>query len=342
MPALETAFTRAAGVDVPLICGAMYPCSNPELVAAVSEAGGLGIIQPISLTYVHGHDFREGLRYIRRLTSKPVGMNVILESSSRVYLDRMRRYVDASLEEGVRFFVSSLGNPRWLCDTVHAAGGVVYHDVVSRKWALKAREGGVDGIIAVNDRAGGHAGHLSAQALLDELRDLDVPVLLAGGVGDEQSFVDALRMGYAGVQLGTRFIATDECNAPQSYKQALIAADEDDVVLTERITGVPVAVLNTPHVQRMGTRAGPIARWMLRGRRTKHWMRSIYAIRSLVQLKRSLKRDDAGATSADYWQAGKSVAGIRATEPAGDIVRRFARAAMDASVAPAASAGGAG
>ena len=335
MSALENAFTRAAGIEVPLICGAMYPCSNPELVAAVSEAGGLGIIQPISLTYVHGHDFREGLRYIRRLTEKPVGMNVILESSSKVYLDRMRRYVDASLEEGVRFFVSSLGNPRWLCDTVHAAGGLVYHDVVSRKWALKALEGGVDGLIAVNDRAGGHAGHLSPRRLFDELSDLGVPLLLAGGVGDEQGLVDALRMGYAGVQMGTRFIATDECTAPEAYKQALIAAREEDVVLTERITGVPLAVLNTPHVQRMGTRAGPVARWMLRGRRTKHWMRMIYSLRSLVQLKRSMKRVDAGATSADYWQAGKSVAGIRATEPAGEIVRRFARAAEHAAQVPA-------
>lgn len=339
MTAVDTAFTRAAGVEVPLICGAMYPCSNPELVAAVSEAGGLGIIQPVSLTYVHGHDFREGLRYIRRLTSRPVGVNVILESSSKVYLERMRRYVDASLDEGVRFFVSSLGNPRWLCDAVHAAGGLVYHDVVSRRWALKAREGGVDGLIAVNDRAGGHAGHLSPQSLYDELRDLGVPLLLAGGVGDEQGFVDALRMGYAGVQLGTRFIATDECNAPQAYKQALIDAREEDVVLSERITGVPVAVLNTPHVRRMGTRAGPIARWMLRGRRTKHWMRTIYALRSLVQLKRAVTRGDAGATSADYWQAGKSVAGIRATEPAGDIVRRFARAAAEAAQPAAAGDG---
>lgn len=333
--AVETAFTRAVGIEVPLLCGAMYPCSNPELVAAVSEAGGMGIIQPISLTYVHGHEFREGLRYIRRLTAKPVGMNVILESSSRVYLDRMRRYVDASLEEGVRFFVSSLGNPRWLCDTVHAAGGLVYHDVVSRKWAEKALQGGVDGIIAVNDRAGGHAGGLSARRLLDDLSDLGVPLLLAGGVGDEQGFVEALRMGYAGVQLGTRFIATDECTASAAYKQALVDAGEDDVVLTERITGVPVAVLNTPHVRRMGTRAGPLARWMLRGRRTKHWMRSFYAIRSLVQLKRSLKKESAGATSADYWQAGRSVAGIRSTEPAGDIVRRYARAAEKALSAPA-------
>lgn len=329
MAAIETVFTRAAGIEVPLICGAMYPCSNPELVAAVSEAGGMGIIQPISLTYVQGHDFRDGVRYIRRLTSRPVGMNVILESSSRVYLDRMRRYVDASLEEGVRFFVSSLGNPRWLADTVHAAGGLVYHDVVSKKWALKALEGGVDGLIAVNDRAGGHAGHLSPRALFDELSGLGVPLLLAGGVGDEQGFADALRMGYAGVQLGTRFIATDECTAPEAYKQALVDAREEDVVLTERITGVPLAVLDTPHVRRMGTRAGPVARWMLRGRRTRHWMRMIYSLRSLVQLKRSMKREGAGTSSADYWQAGRSVAGIRATEPAGEIVRRFARAAAE-------------
>lgn len=331
MPSLETPFTRAAGIEVPLICGAMYPCSNPELVAAVSEAGGLGIVQPISLTYVHGHGFREGLRYIRTLTQKPVGMNVILEASSKVYENRMRAWVDAALEEGVRFFVSSLGNPRWLCEAVHAAGGLVYHDVVSRKWAEKALAGGVDGLIAVNDRAGGHAGHLTPPGLHDELAGFGVPLLLAGGVGDEASFVEALRMGYDGVQMGTRFIATDECQAPQAYKAALVAAREEDVVLTERVTGVPVAVLNTPHVQRMGTRAGPLARWMLRGRRTKHWMRMFYSVRSLMHLKRSLRRE-AGATSADYWQAGRSVAGISGVEPAGEIVRRFARAAEAAEV----------
>jgi nitronate monooxygenase len=328
MPTLDTPFSRAAGIEVPLICGAMYPCSNPELVAAVSEAGGLGIVQPISLTYVHGHGFREGLRYMRTLTEKPIGMNVILEASSKVYMNRMRQWVDVSLEEGVRFFVSSLGNPRWLCETVHAAGGLVYHDVVSRKWAAKALEGGVDGLIAVNDRAGGHAGHLTPAGLLDELGGLGVPVLLAGGVGDERAFVEALRMGYAGVQMGTRFIATDECRAPEAYKRALVDAREEDVVLTERVTGVPVAVLNTPHVQRMGTRAGPIARWMLRGRRTKHWMRMIYSVRSLVHL-RATQRREAGATSADYWQAGRSVAGIAGVEPAAEIVRRFARAAAE-------------
>ena len=80
---METAFTRHAGVEVPLICGPMYPCSNPELVAAVSEAGGLGVVQPLSLTYVHGHEFRAGLRLIRSLTSKPIGFNALIEASNK-------------------------------------------------------------------------------------------------------------------------------------------------------------------------------------------------------------------------------------------------------------------
>src|SRR2546427_248604 len=90
----------------------MFPCSNPELVAAVSEAGGIGIAQPLSMVYVQGHDWREGLQLIRRLTTKPIGMNVLIEQSSRLYLERMQRWVDVAIEEGVRFFITSLGNPR--------------------------------------------------------------------------------------------------------------------------------------------------------------------------------------------------------------------------------------
>jgi len=301
----------------------MYPCSNPELVAAVSEAGGIGIVQPISLTYVHGYDFREGLRLIRRLTSKPIGMNALIEQSSKTYRERMERWIEIALEEDVRFFVTSLGNPRWVVDRVKPVGGVVYHDVTERKWAEKGRDGGVSGLVAVNDRAGGHAGPRSAAQLMDELAPIGLPLLCAGGIGDERDFVRALSLGYAGAQLGTRFIATFECRASDAYKRAIVAADEKDVVLTERLTGVPVAVLNTPSVQRLGLRAGGIARFMLRGRRTKHWMRTLYALRSLWSLKRGLLRD---APDRDFWQAGKSVAGIHAIEPAGEVVRRFAEA----------------
>lgn len=326
MTDLATPLTGHAGVEVPLICGAMYPCSNPELVAAASAAGAIGIVQPVSMTYVHRHDYREGLRLIRRITPKPIGMNALIEQSSRIYRERMERWVAISLEEGVRFFITSLGNPRWVVDRVGQLGGVVYHDVTERKWALKAVQGGVHGLICVNNRAGGHAGTRSAEQLVDEVGDLGLPLVCAGGVGDEQGFVAALRLGYAGVQLGTRFIATEECTAHPDYKRAIVEASEDDIVLTERITGVPLALIRTPFVERIGTTIGPISRWLFRGRRTKHWTRTYYALRSLHRLKRDSLRG-----TADYWQAGRSVRGISSVEPAGAIVRRFAEAARAAA-----------
>jgi nitronate monooxygenase len=325
---LDTPLTRQLGLEVPLICGAMYPCSNPELVAAVSAAGGIGVVQPLSMIYVYGHEFRAGLQLIRRLTDKPIGMNVLIEQSSKLYLERMRHWVDIALEEGVRFFVTSLGNPRWVVERVARAGGVVYHDVTERKWAEKGLAGGVHGLVAVNDRAGGHAGSLSAARLLDDLGDFKVPVVCAGGIGDAHDFVAALKLGYAGAQLGTRFIATTECGAHDDYKQAIVRARESDIVHTERVTGVPLAVIRTPYVDRIGTRAGPIARWLLRHRKTKHLMRTVYALRSAWQLKRASLTGGAGeASSKDYWQAGKSVAGITRVEPAGKIVRLFAEEA---------------
>ena len=109
MTGINTAFSQQVGIKVPLIGGPMYPCSNPELVAAVSEAGGIGIVQPLSLTYVHGYGFREGLRFIRELTGKPIGMNALIEQSSKKYHRQMQAWVEIALEEGVYFFVTSPG-----------------------------------------------------------------------------------------------------------------------------------------------------------------------------------------------------------------------------------------
>ncbi len=334
MDKLTTAFTKQVGIEVPLICGAMYPCSNPELVAAVSAAGGIGIIQPISMIFVHKHDLRDGIRMIRRITDKPIGFNAIVEKSSEVYMDRMRRWVDVALDEGVRFFITALGNPRWVVDAVHARGGIVYHDVTERRFAEKALEEGVDGLICVNRRAGGHAGAKAPELLFEELSELGVPLVCAGGIGDETRFAEALNMGYAGVQLGTRFIATTECRAHDDYKRAICDAVADDIVLTEKISGVPVAVINTPFVKRMGTRAGWLARQLLQHPKGKHYVRMFYSLKSLLQLRKASLE---GAGYRDYFQAGRSVGGIQKVEPAGDIVRRFADALRDVP-APSATA----
>ncbi|NOY90801.1 MAG: nitronate monooxygenase [Deltaproteobacteria bacterium] len=321
---LDTAFTRALGIELPMICGAMYPCSNPELVAAVSGAGGIGVIQPISMIFVHKHDLREGIRLIRRLTDKPVGFNAIVEKSSRIYEERMKKWVDVALEEGVRFFVTALGKPDWVVEAVHAVGGVVYHDVTERRWAQVALDSGVDGLICVNARAGGHAGQKSPEQLMDELGDLGAPLVCAGGVGAPEDFVRALQLGYAGVQMGTRFIATDECKTHPDYKSAIVRAGEQDIVLTERISGVPVAVIRTPYIAKVGTKAGWLARRLLQNARAKHWVRTYFSLKSVFELRSaSLK----GVSYRDYFQAGKSVSGIDSTQLVAAVVARFAEAA---------------
>jgi nitronate monooxygenase len=332
MNALQTPFTAQVGIEVPLICGAMYPCSNPELIAAASAAGGIGIVQPISMTFVHKHDLREGIRLIRRITDKPIGFNAIVEKSSSIYEERMRRWIDVALDEGVRFFITALGNPDWVVERVHAVGGIVYHDVTERRWAKKALDAGVDGLICVNARAGGHAGERSERELFDNLGDLGVPLICAGGIGDEAAFVAALELGYAGVQMGTRFIATKECRAHADYKQAIVGANAEDIVLTEKISGVPVAVIETPFVKRIGTEAGFVARRLLRHPKGKHLMRMLYSLKSLWQLRRASLE---GIGYRDYFQAGKSVSGIHAVESAEAIVKRFAAAATKAATVEA-------
>ena len=308
-------------IDHPIIGGAMFPCSNPELVAAVSAAGGIGVVQPVSLVYVHGWNFREGIRHIRGLTDRPIGMNVLTEQSSKRYLERMRGWLDVALDEGIRFFVSSLGNPRWIVERVEPVGGLVFHDVTERRWADKALDAGVHGLVAVNARAGGHAGSRSPEDLLAEVGDLGLPVVCAGGVGDAAAYRHALGLGYVGVQIGTRLIATTECSESADYKRAIVDADADDIVLTRRITGVPVSVIRTERVESEGTEVGGLADRLLGHPRLKHWVRAFYSLRSLIGLGRASRRGT--VSHRDYLQAGKSVAGIREVRPVADIIAEW-------------------
>lgn len=320
MPQLKTSFTRDANIEIPIICGAMYPCSNPELIAAVSDAGGIGIIQPISMTFVYKHDLREGIQFIRQLTDKPIGFNAIVEKSSKIYEERMKSWIDIALEEGVRFFVTALGNPEWVIQKVHAVGGKVYHDVTSLKWAEKAIDKGADGLICVNSRAGGHAGENTYEQLYEELSGLNVPLVCAGGIGSSTDFAKALEKGYAGVQMGTRFIAAKECKAHQDYKQAIIDAREKDIVLTEKISGIPVAVIKTPYIEKTGTKANWFAKKLLRHPKGKHYMRMFYTFKSVLQLKKASLR---GMDYKDFFQAGKSVHGIQSIESAETIIQEY-------------------
>ncbi|MFH2092037.1 MAG: nitronate monooxygenase [Pseudomonadota bacterium] len=326
MSELETQFTKDAGIKIPLICGAMYPCSNPELVAAASDAGGIGIVQPISMTFVYKYDLKEGIRYIRSLTDQPIGFNALVEKSSNEYQKKMQHWIDIALEEGIRFFVTALGNPSWVVQKVHAVNGKVYHDVTDLKWAQKAADAGADGLICVNSNAGGHAGDKPPDILFEQLSHLNLPLICAGGIGSEDDFVSALKKGYAGVQMGTRFIASFECLAHPDYKQAIVNARAEDITLTDKISGVPVSIIKTPYIEKIGTRAGWLARKLLRHPKGKHYMRMFYTLKSAWQLKQaSLK----GMNYKDFFQAGKSVDKIHQIESVKTIIERYANAARN-------------
>lgn len=308
------------GIEVPVICGPMYPGSNPELVAAVSEAGGMGVVQPISMTHIYKHDFREGLRLIKSLTDKPFGVNFTLMDGVKVYEQRNRQWMEIAIEEGVKFFLTSLGNPKPIVKVAREHGITVYHDVTTRSFAQKAVDAGVDGLNCVNNRAGGQTGQVSPEQILEELGDLAVPLVCAGGVGDENDFKRMLDAGYAGVQLGTRFLATTECQVPDDYKQAIVDHGEDDIVWTNKLAGTFSSVIRTPDMEKLGLQTGPITSRLLKNRKTKKLTRMLLLLRSTQRYKKVALNPG----YAQYWQAGKGIGHIQAVESAGDVVRRFA------------------
>ncbi len=312
---------KHAGVEFPIICGAMYPCSNPELVAAASNGGGMAILQPVSMTFVHGYDLREGIKYIRSLTDKPIGFNALIEKGSKRYIEKMSNWIDIALEEGIRFFVTSLGKPDWVCDRVHQAGGVVYHDASNSYWAQKGQDCGVDGLICVNDRAGGHLGPNSMEIMFDELNDLGLPLVCAGGIGGEEQLSNAMEIGYEGVQMGTRFIATLECNTPEDYKVAIVEASENDIVSTTRMTGIPIAVIRSEDHKNENS-------WLIQkllNSRFKHYTRMFLNLNSFIRLKYLLRNNSSKniQKKKKYYSAGKSVQSVKSIESATTIMRRL-------------------
>ena len=323
---INTRLTKDAGIRYPIICGAMYPCSNPELVLAASDGVGIAILQPVSLTMVHGFDkpnrkegLRAGIRYIRTLTDKPIGFNALIEKGSEKYIRQMSEWIDIALEEGVLFYVTSLGKPDWVCDKVHAKGGVVYHDVTNRKWAEKGKECGVDGLICVNNRAGGHLGELSMEEMYVQLSDMGLPLICAGGVGSELELAKALKIGYDGVQMGTRFIATDECTTPQDYKDAIVKAKEEDITWTTKLTGVPISVINNSKLKK--NNSWPIRR--LLDSRFKHRIRVLITAISFWRMRAFSKGK--GKSSKDLWSAGKSVETVNSIESATVVMERLGK-----------------
>ena len=312
-------FLEDTGAEVPIVCGPMYPGSNPELIAAVSDAGAFGVVQPVALTSLYGHDFREGLHLIKKLTNKPFGVNfTIFGGANKKYHEQMKEWMQISIEEGVKFFLTSLGKPHEIVKIAKQHDIKVYHDVPNKKVALAMRDAGVDGLNCINWRGGGQTGIQSAEQFMEELHDVGIPLICAGGIGDAEDLQKALDMGYAGVQMGTRFLATHECKVTDSYKKAIVDSVETDIVWTNKIAGNNSSVIKTADIMKGGLRTGPIINFMLRHRKMKKYARMYLMSKGVKNYSRTAFDDN-----VQFWQAGKGVGHIRSIESVSDVVKSF-------------------
>lgn len=213
------------GIRYPIIQGGMAGFSRSRLVSAVSNAGGLGLLAGV----MGPKALRQEIRKTKELTSKPFGVNILLAMEHRAQAS-----LEAALEEGVRIFATTGGNPEKFTTLLKDAGAVVMQVVPSVRHAVKAEAAGVDVIVAEGTEAGGLVGPLGVTtfALVPQVVDaVRVPVIAAGGIGDARGFVAALALGAEGVQVGTRFLATEECGIDDSLKRALLKATDTSTEL---------------------------------------------------------------------------------------------------------------
>lgn len=265
-------------VRYPIIGAPMFLVSYEELAVAVCEAGGLGTIPLPNFRTLK--DLEDALKKIREKTNKPIGVNIHLSGKFD-----WEEQLELCIAAGVKFFITSLGDPRLILEKVHASGGRVFADVVSVKQGLKARDRDVDGLIAVGAGAGGHGGSTPTMVLVPYLKQLTgLPVIAAGGVSTGVQMAAAFCLGACAVITGTRLIATPESRAVPAYKDAVVQAGPEDIVCTDKITGNP-------------------ANWL---------SKSIENFEKRPELDSKKWRD--------LWSAGQSVAQVKGVKPAGEVI----------------------
>ncbi len=232
---IKTEICDILGIRYPIIQGGMAWVSDAELAAAVSEAGGLGII---AAGNAPADWVEQEIVKAKKLTDKPFGVNIMLLSP---YVDDV---VDVVVKYGVKVITTGAGSPGKYMDKFKSIGAKVIPVVASVALAKRMESAGVDAVIAEGMESGGHIGELTTMTLVPQVVDaVKIPVIAAGGIADGRGLVAAFALGARGVQMGTRFVASKECTIAQTYKEAIVKAKDRDTVVTGRATGHPVRIL---------------------------------------------------------------------------------------------------
>lgn len=303
---------KLLGIDYPVIVAPMFLISNTKMVKAALKSGVSAAFP--ALNYRTDQELRSAIVEIKQSSSKPFGVNLIVNRSNPKYKGQL----EILLELKVDYIITSLGSPREVIEKCKPLGIKVFCDVVDLKYAKKVEAMGADAVIAVNSRAGGHAGDLSPYELVTLLRDnCNIPIISAGGIAKGADLKEVMDWGAAGASIGTIFIACEESDISPEYKQAMIDYGEKDIVRTNKLSGSPLTVINTPYVQKLGTKAN-LLEWILNNNKTlKKYAKMLIALRGM----KAVEKAAFGATYKTVWCAGPAIEHVKSVKPIEEIIK---------------------
>ena len=316
-PFADNPVCRKLGIRYPICQAGMYQVAYGRLAAAVSNAGGLGVI---GSAYMEPARLREEIRIAKAETDQPFGVDILFAkvqgggATVDAYEREVRGHIDVTFEEGCNVIVAGLGDPGAIVPQAHGAGMTVMALVGTAKQAQTVERSGVDIVIASGHDGGGHVGRIGTMALVPRVVDsVRVPVLAAGGIADGRGLVAALALGAQGVWLGTRFIATVEARGHENYKRRITEIDEDGTVVTRGHSGKPNRMIRNAF-----TRS-----WEGREREIKPYPFQLKEVGEPASYRGRIEGD----VEMGVLPAGQSAGLIERVEYAGDVVRQIAEQA---------------
>jgi len=309
--------TRQLQIKYPVIMAPMFLVSNEEMMQEAMKSGVMGTFP--SLNYRKEGELAALLSRLNEFRASnglngSYGVNLIVQQTNPLY----RKHLQDCITAKVPFYITSLGNPKEVIEAAHTYGGKVYCDVTNLVHARKCMEMGCDGFIAVGAGAGGHAGSNALHVLVQSLKQHfpKIPVVAAGGIASGSQLAAMMMLGAQGVSIGTRFIASQEAHVAKEYKEAIVQAGMDDIVMTEKISGTPCAIINTAYAKKIGYRQNWLERQLNTNKTLKKYFKMLVQLRGMKRLEKSVHPGN----YQNLWSAGQSVEFINDIKPVRQIV----------------------
>ena len=314
----KSSLTSMLQIKHPIIMAPMFLVSNTKMVIEGMTSGIAGCIP--ALNYRTLPELRASIQELKaaKVEGGSFGYNLIVNKSNPKYKEQLQ----VICEEGVDFIITSLGSPEETIREAHKVGIKVFCDVTDLAFAKKVEQLGGDALIAVNNQAGGHRGNFDPEALIVLLNEnTSLPVISAGGVGTATDIDKMLSFGAVGVSVGSPFIASEEAGVSKEYKQACVDYGAKDIVMTQRISGTPCTVINTPYVQKIGTKETWLERVLNKNKSLKKWVKMIRFYIGMKATEKAAKE----ATYKTVWVAGPSIEHTKAILPLREIISNLTK-----------------